>query len=151
MIEYFYSVYPELRAASRYMSGQARSKTYVDIWSGRRRHFEFPAKEDFKAFNSYIQGGAADIMKTVMIDMFREIINDECRMLLQVHDSLWFEIAEGKEAYYLPKIMEIMRRPSEKFGVRLDVDAHPWSKREESYVPANWSELYTGKVLELSN
>lgn len=144
MIEYFYSVYPELRAASRYMSGTARSKGYVDIWSGRRRHFEFPAKEDFKAFNSYIQGGAADIMKSVMIDMFKEIINEECRMLLQVHDSLWFEIAEGKEAYYLPKIMEIMRRPSEKFGVRLDVDAHPWSKREELYVPKEWKELYTG-------
>ena len=149
MIEYFYSVYPELRQASRYMSSEARTKGYVDIWSGRRRHFEFPKTEDFKAFNSYIQGGAADIMKTVMIDMFKEIINDECRMLLQVHDSLWFEIAEGREAYYLPKIMEIMRRPSEKFGVRLDVDAHPWSKREELYVPKEWPELYTGKVPQL--
>jgi DNA polymerase-1 len=149
MIEYFYSVYPELRAASRYMSGTARSKGYVDIWSGRRRHFEFPAKEDFKAFNSYIQGGAADIMKSVMIDMFREIISEECRMLLQVHDSLWFEIAEGKEAYYLPKIMEIMRRPSEKFGVRLDVDAHSWSHREEIKFNAHNKGLDIGKVLAL--
>jgi len=135
LIEHFYSMYPNLRRAGKAMAVNAQRQGYVDIWSGRRRHFEFPKKENFKAFNSFIQGGAADIVKTVIIDCFKELVNEECRLLLQVHDSLWFEIAEGKETYYLPKIMEIMSRPSEKFGVPLTVDAHPWSRRESLAIP----------------
>lgn len=136
LIEHFYSLYPELRNASRYMSGNAGRQGYIDIWSGRRRHFRYPKSENFKAFNSFIQGGAADIVKTVIADCFKEVVNEECKLLLQVHDSLWFEIAEGKETYYLPRIKEIMSRPSEKFGVALTVDAHPWSRREERAIPA---------------
>jgi DNA polymerase-1 len=136
LIEHFYSLYPSLRLASRHMSGQAGRAGYIDIWSGRRRHFRFPKSENFKAFNSFIQGGAADIVKQVIADCFREVVNEECKLLLQVHDSLWFEIAEGKETYYLPKIMEIMSRPSAKFGVELTVDAHPWSRREAKAIPA---------------
>ena len=136
LIEHFYSVYPNLRRAGKAMALNATRQGYVDIWSGRRRHFQFPKKENFKAFNSYIQGGAADIVKMVIIDCFKEIVNEECRLLLQVHDSLWFEIAEGKETYYLPKIKEIMSRPSSMFNVPLTTDAHPWSRRESLAIPS---------------
>jgi DNA polymerase-1 len=130
MIEHFFTLYPNLRAAAKAMEVQAKTYGYIDIWSGRRRHFRDPKKEAFKAFNSYIQGGAADIVKGVMVSLMREVINDDCKMLLQVHDSLWFEIRQGMEHIYLPRIMEVMTRPSKKFGVNLTVDAHPWSKRE---------------------
>jgi DNA polymerase-1 len=130
MIEHFYSLYPNLKAASKALEVQAKTYGYVELWSGRRRHFQNPQKEAFKAFNSYIQGGAADIVKGVMVSLFKELINDDCRLLLQVHDSLWFEIREGMESYYLPRIMEIMSRPSGKFKVNLTTDAHPWSNRE---------------------
>lgn len=135
LIEHFYSMYPNLRRAGKAMAVNAQRTGYVDIWSGRRRHFEYPKSENFKAFNSFIQGGAADIVKTVIIDCFKEVVNEDCKLLLQVHDSLWFEIKAGKETYYLPKIMEIMSRPSEKFGVPLTVDAHPWSRRESLAIP----------------
>lgn len=129
IIENFYAQYPMLRKASSYFSRQAKSKGHVEIWSGRRRHFANPQKEYYKAFNSFIQGGAADIVKKVMVDCYREVDNDEeCRLLLQVHDSLVWEIKEGREEYYLPRIAEVMTRPSEDFGVKLDVDAHAWSK-----------------------
>lgn len=146
LIEHFYSINPWLRAASREMSTTAKMRGFIDIWSGRRRHFQNPKEEYYKAFNSFIQGGAADIVKAVMIQCFREIVSENCRMLLQVHDSLWFEIKEGYESYYLPKIVDIMTRPSKLFDVRLDVDVHPWSKREELYVPENWEEAYLGKA-----
>lgn len=152
MTEHFFGLYPNLRAASKEMERRAKSQGYIDIWSGRRRHFQNPQKEAFKAFNSYIQGGGADIVKGVMISLFKEVINEECKMLLQVHDSLWFEIKQGMEGYYLPKIMEIMRRPSTKFKVRLDVDAHPWSKREAEKVRSYYGKeglvlAGTGKML----
>lgn len=141
LIEHFYSMYPNLRRAGKAMAANAARDGYVDIWSGRRRHFEYPKSENFKAFNSFIQGGAADIVKTVIIDCFKEVVNEECKLLLQVHDSLWFEIAAGKETYYLPKIKEIMSRPSEKFGVPLTVDAHPWSRRESLAIPETTKQL----------
>src|SRR4030095_15550779 len=124
------------------MEAKAKQQGYVELWSGRRRHFTDPKKQAFKAMNSFIQGGAADIVKGVMASLFREVVNDDCKMLLQVHDSLWFEIREGMEEHYLPRIMEVMRRPSKRFNVRLDVDAHPWSKRE--------AEKY-GKEIDFTN
>jgi DNA polymerase I-like protein with 3'-5' exonuclease and polymerase domains len=36
----------------------------------------------------------------------------ECRMLLQVHDSIVFEIAIGREDYWLPIIRRVMENVS---------------------------------------
>jgi DNA polymerase I-like protein with 3'-5' exonuclease and polymerase domains len=36
----------------------------------------------------------------------------ECRMLLQVHDSVVFEIAVGREEYWLPIIRRVMENVS---------------------------------------
>jgi len=126
IIANFYERYPSLNKAGKAAGRQVASKGKIDIWSGRRRHFKYPRDEYYKAFNSYVQGGAADLVTKVMVDADREIANEECRMLLQVHDSLVWEIAIGKEQYYLPEIEKIMTRPD--FGVHLAVDAHAWSK-----------------------
>lgn len=125
IINNYYDTYPNLKAAGAQFGLMAKRQGYIDIWSGRRRHFRKPKEEYYKAFNSYIQGGASDIVKKVMVLIDQAgLNNDECRMLLQVHDSLVFEIATGREEYYLPLIAEIMT--SLNFGVRLAVDAHKW-------------------------
>ena len=127
IISNYYATYPNLKKASQIFDRQAKTKGYVDIWSGRRRHFRHPKDESYKAFNSYIQGGASDIVKKVMVDCDKEgLNNEESRLLLQVHDSIVWEIEIGKEELYLPKIAEVMVRP--QFGVRLAVDAHSWVK-----------------------
>lgn len=129
-IDNFYSIYPNLKKASDFMSMQAKSRGYVDIWTGRRRHFKYPKDEYYKAFNSYIQGGAADVVKIVMNECFKKIDNDDCQLLLQVHDSLVWKIKEDKLMEYIPRIRHEMMVIGERFGVRLDVDAHYWSHRE---------------------
>lgn len=132
IIDNFYDQYPNLKNASQVMARNARNGS-VQIWSGRKRHFRDPKNEYYKAFNSYVQGGAADVVKMVMNDALREIDNEnECRLLLQVHDSLVWEIKKGREDYYRPLIEEVMTRPSERFGVQLAVDGHFWSHREET-------------------
>lgn len=129
IIENYYATYPNLKKASQIFDRQAKTKGYVDIWSGRRRHFRYPKDESYKAFNSYIQGGASDIVKKVMVDIDQSgLNNEENRLLLQVHDSIVFEIKEGKENIYLPQIAEKMVAPSKSFGVQLAVDAHSWVK-----------------------
>lgn len=130
ILDTFYSHYPNLRAAGRHYGKLAKTRGYIDLWSGRRRHFRNPESEYYKAFNSYIQGGAADLVKRAMIEIDREVCNDECALLLQVHDSVVLEIEDGKEDIYLPQAKDIMVRYSDFFGVRLDADAHRWAKQE---------------------
>lgn len=129
-IDNFYAQYPNLLAASQHMSQMAKSRGYVEIWSGRRRHFKYPKDEYYKAFNSYVQGGAADIVKVVMNRCFRNIDCDDAQLLLQVHDSLVWKIREDKLAKFIPLIRQEMMGIGDSFGVRLDVDAHYWSHRE---------------------
>ncbi|ALY09308.1 DNA polymerase I [Arthrobacter phage Jasmine] len=126
IIANFYERYPNLKKAGNAAGRQVASTGKIGIWSGRARHFKYPGSEYYKAFNSYVQGGAADLVTDVMVKADREIANEECRMLLQVHDSLVWEIAIGKEQYYLPEIEKVMTSP--QFGVHLAVDAHAWSK-----------------------
>jgi DNA polymerase I len=50
------------------------------------------------AINMPIQGTAADLIKLAMIDIARDLPKfcPECRMLLQVHDELVFEVPKDE-------------------------------------------------------
>lgn len=124
----FYNEYPGFRKISRMAQNVAKAKGTVAMWTKRKRHFKWPDSEAHKAFNAVVQGGSADIVAMQMVKLWNEVDNDaECRMLLQVHDSVVFEIKEGREDYYLPKIKEIMENIdqwSEK--VKFAVDVHEW-------------------------
>lgn len=127
--ENFYLSYPGFRAKSNVASGKARTKGKVRLWSGRYRHFLYPQDEAHKAFNSIIQGGSADIVERTMVRLHKTVDNEqECRMLLQVHDSVVFEIKNGREDYYLPRIKECMENVEPDFGVRFSVDIHKWGE-----------------------
>lgn len=123
----YYDNYPALRAISKAASQKARSQRYLQLWTGRRRHFVDPEKEAHKAFNSVIQGGAAEIVKRSMLRAMEELDDDDkCRMLLQVHDSIVFEVKEEYEEEYRKKIKEVMEAIPEPFGVKFLVDVHRW-------------------------
>ena len=84
----------------------ARENGYTETIFGRRRPFGdltssnrvLRENAERQALNAPIQGSAADIMKLAMLGVARDI--DEkglrSRMLLQVHDELVFEVAEGE-------------------------------------------------------
>lgn len=120
--------YPGLVKVSNLASSVCRSKRKVQIWSGRYRHFQYPKDEGHKAFNSVIQGGAADIVEHVMVRLHREINNNDCRMLLTVHDSVVFEIRLDKLDSYRQRILNIMQDVRPDFGVRFAVDFHKWGE-----------------------
>ena len=50
------------------------------------------------ALNAPIQGSAADIIKQAMLNVERALISEnlKSRLLLQVHDELIFEVAQGE-------------------------------------------------------
>jgi DNA polymerase I len=122
-INSWYDNYPGIRRVSDQGKEMAKKFGKVELWSGRFRHFHHPASESRKAFNSTIQGGAADMVKVTMNNIAREM--PELRMVLQVHDALWFEIPKSEVAHYLPQIKTVMEHPTEKISrVQLKVDGH---------------------------
>jgi DNA polymerase-1 len=85
---------------------QARKDGYTSTVLGRRRYLpeldssnrQVRESAERAALNAPIQGSAADIIKVAMIEVDAAITEAglRSRMLLQVHDELLFEVAEGE-------------------------------------------------------
>lgn len=128
LVNEFHSMYPGIRKVSRKAQNLAAARGYVKYWTGRRRHFPRGSKY-YRAFNSIIQGGEAEIVKRAMIKLAKTVCNEkECRMVLQVHDSIVFEIAVGKEHEYWDRIIEAMEGVDYDFGVRFRVEGKKWGE-----------------------
>jgi DNA polymerase-1 len=131
MRDSWFGTYPAILEASRKASRLAERRGYISLWTERRRHLTH--KEGYKAFNSLLQGGAAELVKSVMLALDEVIDWVECRMLLQVHDSIVFEIAIGREDYWLPIIRRVMENVSafhSQFGkIPFPVDIKEYGKQ----------------------
>jgi len=124
--EYF-ERYPGFRKMAQTASSKCRRQGFLRLWSNRRRHFSDPQNEAHKAFNSVVQGGAAEIVKHTMLRLSESVDSDDCRMLLQIHDSVVFEIRNGHESV-LEDIKKIMEAVEPDFGVHFAVDVHKWGE-----------------------
>lgn len=127
----YFTAYPGFRRMMNQCIAMVEQSKFIPLWSGRRRHFNYTS-QGYKAWNSLIQGGAADIVECVMLELERQLDDDEnCRMLLQVHDAVVFEIKEELVETYLPRIRAIMSDVVGATGrkelgtVHFDVDAKP--------------------------
>jgi DNA polymerase-1 len=80
------------------------------MWTGRMRHFNVdPAKADpHKAMSNLIQGGVAEIVRVAISRLFPAMQDIGGYMLLQVHDSVIFEVPDEKLEIALPTIKNIM-------------------------------------------
>ena len=110
--EKFFETYPRFKAASDRTSRIVENYGEIQLWSGRSRHFMYPQEEAHKAFNSLIQGGAADIVERALVRLDAEGFNDgdDSRILLQIHDEAVLEIKEDRIDEYLPAIADSMAR-----------------------------------------
>jgi DNA polymerase I len=105
---------------------KAAQNGYIRLWTGRMRHTRTDGPRI--AFNSLLQGGLAEIVKSAMIRLNREVDSEECRMLLMVHDSVIFEIKREYLEQYIPLIKEVMSRVTDEinFDVPFDVEEEFW-------------------------
>jgi DNA polymerase-1 len=132
MLRKYAETYPRFRRLADYCDNKARNEKRLKIWSGRYRHFQYES-ESFKAMNSLIQGGAADIMEAVMRRVYAELDGPDCMMLLQVHDSITFEVKTELVDEYTPKIKAMMEDVSgaighDDFSVVWAVEVGMWVK-----------------------
>jgi DNA polymerase-1 len=131
----YFTTYPDFRRFNERCTAKVEETGRIKIWSGRERHFE-NRNEAYKAMNSVIQGGAADIVERIMVRCFKELEGPDCRMLLQVHDSITFEVKESVVPQYIEKIRTLMEDVNAvtgdvDFDVRFAVEVDYWVPQED--------------------
>lgn len=115
----FWRQYPNLRKLVKTCEATAKSRGWIRLWDGHRRHFNQPW-EYHKAFNSLIQGGAARICQRSMLKFYGA--SSRYRMVYQVHDALGFYIPADTFEEDREEIKTTMEWPSESFGLDFPVD-----------------------------
>ncbi len=115
--EYLQNVVEQARVDGYTTTIFGRRRPFGDLSSSNRVLRENAARQ---ALNSPIQGSAADILKRAMIEINRDMAGMGSRMLLQVHDELVFEVAEG-ELEALTTIVRARMAGAADLSVPLDV------------------------------
>lgn len=114
---------PGIINISSQVSELVAKRGFIRYWDGRRRHIRNRG-DSYKAWNSLCQGGAAQLVKKAMLRC-QEIEDDNCFMVLQVHDEITFCIKEDLIPQYEPLIVKAMTDFPD-FGVRFAVEGKEW-------------------------
>ena len=145
-VSLYFERYPGVK---KYMDGireQAREQGYVETLFGRRLYLPDINNKNVQrrqyaertAINAPMQGTAADIIKRAMIniDAWLQDKNSsktsECKMIMQVHDELVFEVGESVVDAIKESVIQQMEAAAE-LSVPLVVDAA---------IGANWDEAH---------
>ena len=142
-IDRYFERFPGIRDYMDATVAFAKEHGHVETLFGRKIHTpEISAKGPRAGFakraaiNAPIQGTAADVIRRAMIRMPEAIAELPCKMLLQVHDELLFEVEAGAEERVIATAREVMEAaagPVVKLDVPLIVDAGQG---------ANWAEAH---------
>ncbi|HXV93716.1 MAG TPA: DNA polymerase I, partial [Pseudonocardia sp.] len=106
LMEEYFRTFGGVREYLHAVVERARKDGYTETMLGRRRYLPDLTSDNRQrrqmaermALNAPIQGSAADIIKVAMLTVHRALTTDglRSRMLLQVHDELVLEVAEGE-------------------------------------------------------
>jgi DNA polymerase-1 len=141
----YFETYPGVKAYIDSIKKEVNANGFVKNELGRTRKFpEIKSSQFFirqaaerAAMNFPIQSLAADVIKIAMININKELQEtsdkrqQDCKMLLQVHDELVFEVKEGRVSDYVALIKPLMEGAI-KLSVPVTVEAK---------VGANWGEM----------
>ncbi|QEE45998.1 DNA polymerase I [Rhizobium sp. WL3] len=145
-IKKYFERFPGIKDYMESTKAFAREHGYVETIFGRRAHYpeiksSNPSMRAFNeraAINAPIQGSAADVIRRAMIQIEPALVAaglaERCRMLLQVHDELIFEVEDEAVDTAMSVIVDIMENaamPAVSMRVPLKVDAraaHNWDE-----------------------
>lgn len=123
-LDQYRSAFPEFQDAYRRLEWQAKHNGFIRLVTGRRRWFsEFERQfHPYKAFNQLVQGGVAEAMKIVKVEVEHRFPGV---LLLEIHDSLVLEVPGGSEgAALVEQIRQLMIAEVSKLFGGWDAD-HP--------------------------
>ncbi len=141
-MDLYFDRYPGVKRYMELTRETAREKGYVETIYGRRLYLrDINASNGMRrqyaertAINAPMQGTAADIIKRAMINVDQLIQQQQldCRMIMQVHDELVFEIVSDKVDSIIEPINVAMSSAAE-LDVPLVVDVG---------IGKNWDEAH---------
>ncbi len=141
-VDTYFERYPGVKRYMEETKQNARDQGYVETVFGRRlylpdihsRNGNVRQYAERTAINAPMQGSAADIIKRAMIRVQGWLGEEEpdCKMIMQVHDELVFEVAAGEVEHCRDAIAELMTGAA-SLDVALEVDAG---------IGMNWNEAH---------
>jgi DNA polymerase-1 len=141
-VDTYFERYPGVKRYMEETKQLARDQGYVETVFGRRlylpdinaRNGNVRQYAERTAINAPMQGTAADIIKRAMIKVQTWLAEQEpqCKMIMQVHDELVFDVAAAEVDSCRAAIAALMTGAAE-LSVDLEVDAG---------VGANWNDAH---------
>lgn len=141
-IDLYFDRYPGVKRYMDDIREQAREEGFVETVFGRRLYLpeinaRNPQRRQYaerSAINAPMQGTAADIIKRAMqsVHAWLSEASYDCRMIMQVHDELVFELAEDDVEAVSEQVITLMSDAAE-LSVPLKVEAGSG---------ANWDEAH---------
>lgn len=107
-LERYHALYPGFRRLMSQCEEFAKEYGYIEMWTGRLRHFNVPEADPHKAMSNLIQGGVAEIVRVAISRLHPAIRDLGGYLLMQVHDSVIFEVPTETLSVALPTIELIM-------------------------------------------
>ena len=144
----YFIKFPEIKNYMEYTIKFCRKSGFVNNIFGRRTHvtgindknFNIRNFQERAAINAPIQGSASEIMRLAMIRInkkFESIKNLNCKILLQIHDELIFEVKKDEVLEYEKLIKKEMSSVKDSdlhtFSIPLSIDINHGN---------NWGELH---------
>lgn len=113
-IERYFASFSTIKSYLASIKTQAREHGCIFTLLGRQRVFDFnsagpreQALYEREAVNSVFQGSAADIIKLAMNAIY-PLLDENHKMILQIHDELIFEVAKSEAEIFAKKVANIM-------------------------------------------
>ena len=140
-INTYFEQYPKVRTFLNDVLENARLNGFVETLYGTRRYISginssnknLQAQAERMAVNTVVQGTAANILKVVMIELYKTLKDKtDIKMLLQVHDELIFEVKDESIDKYMTLIDDLMENTIKFDSVRLKANGN---------VAKTWGEL----------
>lgn len=116
-----------IMAVTKQVNDTMAKQKYITYWDGRRRHIR-NREDSRKAWNSVVQGGAAQLVKKAILRC-EEFADDDCYPVLTVHDEITFCIRREAVPDYESKIIKAMT-DWPQFPVKFAVEGKEWKIKE---------------------
>ena len=137
-IESYFATFPTIKNYLASIAECAKKEGFVQTLLGRKRFFDFEHANGMQyagylreAVNTVFQGSAADLIKLSMNKIISALVEDDAKLLLQIHDELIFEVKEERAETFSMKAQKIMEEIYElKVPLKVSIA-----------IGNNWSEL----------
>ncbi|MDR2081440.1 MAG: DNA polymerase I [Campylobacteraceae bacterium] len=114
-IESYFASFPTVKNYIVFIEDFAKKNGFIETILGRRRNFDFAsatplmmANYNREAVNAVFQGSAADLIKLAMLKIHDTLLNENAKLLLQIHDELIFEVKEENALEFSRKAGAVM-------------------------------------------